>query len=129
MLIKQNIRLQIIWDYLIEKIFKKINKLASKDPIKALKEDPAIMGLGGYVLPELGEEKYKSLRDRHPELVKIARKFISKDKKIIVDKKIGELFIEKAIKNGKQIIYSFIEKNQLEIIKCYFFDVNLISCF
>ncbi|MFQ5439996.1 MAG: hypothetical protein ACE5DL_00885 [Nitrosopumilaceae archaeon] len=96
-----------------EKNLQKINNLASKNPIKALKEDPAIMGLGGFVLPEISGEKYKSLRDRHPELVATARKFILKDKKIIVDKKVGELFIEKAIKNAKKIIHSFIEKNHL----------------
>lgn len=93
---------------------RKINNLARKDPIKALKNDPAIMGLGGYVLPELGGKKYKSLRERHPELVKMARKFINKDKKIIVDKKVGELFIETAIKNGKKIIYSFLDTNNIE---------------
>lgn len=96
------------------KNLQKINNLARKDPIQALKENPAIMGLGGYVLPELGGEKYKSLRVRHPELVEMANKFIKTDKKIIVDKKVGELFIEKAIKNAKKIIYSFLEKNYLE---------------
>ncbi|HUT06619.1 MAG TPA: hypothetical protein VMW74_08040 [Nitrosopumilaceae archaeon] len=91
----------------------KINNLARKDPIQALKENPAIMGLGGYVLPELGGEKYKSLRERHPELVKMAKKFILKDKKIIVDKKAGELLIETAIKNAKKTIYSFLKVNDL----------------
>jgi len=97
-----------------KKNLQKINNLARKNPIQALKEDPALMGLGGYVLPELGGEKYKSLRDRHPELVKMAKNFILKDKKIIVDKKVGELFIERAIKNAKKIIYSFLEINNLK---------------
>ncbi|MDH3276576.1 MAG: hypothetical protein OEM21_00570 [Nitrosopumilus sp.] len=97
-----------------KKNLQKINNLARKDPIQALKNDPVIMGLGGYVLPELGGEKYKSLRDRHPELVKMARKFIEKDKKIIVDKKVGELFIEKAINNATKVIYSFLTANNLK---------------
>ena len=97
-----------------KKNLQKINNIARTDPIKALKDDPAIMGLGGFVLPEIGGEKYKSLRDRHPELVATARKFIQKDKKIIVDKKMGKLFVEKAIQNSKKLIYSFIEKNHME---------------
>jgi creatinine amidohydrolase/Fe(II)-dependent formamide hydrolase-like protein len=96
-----------------KKNLQKINNLAQKDPIKALKEDPSIMGLGGYVLPELGGEKYQSLRDRHPELVKMARNFIMRDKKIIVDKKAGELLIETAIKNAKKTINSFLKTNDL----------------
>ena len=95
------------------KNLQRINNLARKDPSRALKEDPAIMGLGGYVLPELGGEKYKSLRDRHPELVKMAKNFILKDKKIIVDKKDGKILIEMAIKNAKKSIYSFLKSNNL----------------
>jgi creatinine amidohydrolase/Fe(II)-dependent formamide hydrolase-like protein len=97
-----------------KKNLQKINNLARKNPTKALIEDPAIMGLGGYVLPELGGEKYKSLRDRHPELVKMAQNFIIKDKKIIVDKKAGELLIETAIKNAKKTINSFLKTNDLK---------------
>jgi len=100
-----------------KKNLKKINNLAKKDPIKALKEDPAIMGLGGYVLPEIGGEKYKSLRDRHPELVRTARKFVQQEKKIIVDKEMGKLFIERAIKNAKKIIMRFLKTNQLNQLK------------
>ena len=96
-----------------KKNLQKINDLARKDPIKALKEDPAIMGLGGYVLPELGGEKYKSLRERHPELVRMAKKFILKDKKIIVDRKAGKLLIETAINNAKKSISSFLKENNL----------------
>ncbi len=96
-----------------KKNLQKINNLARKNPLKALKEDPAIMGLGGYVLPEIAGDKYKSLRDRHPELVKMARDFIKKDKKIIVDKKDGELLIKTAIKNAKKTINSFLKKNNL----------------
>jgi len=89
----------------------KINNLAKKDPIKALQENPAIMGLAGYVLPEIAGDKYKSLRDRHPELVKTARKFIKYEKEIIVDKQIGKMFVEKAIKNGKKTIELFLKSN------------------
>ena len=96
-----------------KKNLQKINHLSKKDPIQALKENPAIMGLGGYVLPQLGGEKYKSLRERHPELVRMAKKFILKDKKIIVDKKAGEFLIELAIKNSKKTIYSFVKANGL----------------
>jgi len=96
-----------------KKNLQKINNLARKDPIKALKENPAIMGLGGYVLPEISGERYKSLRDRHPELVKMARKFIAEDKKIIVDRKAGGLLIETGIKNAKKSIYSFLKANNL----------------
>jgi|CXWL01.1.fsa_nt_gi creatinine amidohydrolase/Fe(II)-dependent formamide hydrolase-like protein len=91
----------------------KINNLAKKDPIRALKENPAIMGLGGYVLPEIGGEKYQSLRVRHPELVKMAKKFIRSDKKIIVDKKVGELLIKRAIIMAKKRIRSFTMVNYL----------------
>jgi creatinine amidohydrolase/Fe(II)-dependent formamide hydrolase-like protein len=90
-----------------------INNLAKKDPIRALKENPAIMGLGGYVLPEIGGEKYQSLRVRHPELVKMAKKFVYNDKKIIIDKKVGELFISRAIIMAKKRIRSFIKINDL----------------
>lgn len=96
-----------------KKNLKKINELAKKDPLKVLKKDPAVMGLGGYVLPEIGGEKYKSLRDRHPELVRTARKFVQQEKKIIVDKEIGKLFIEKAILNAKKSIRCFLKTNQL----------------
>ena len=91
----------------------KINNLAKTNPIKALKKDPAIMGLGGYVLPEIAGDKYKSLRDRHPELVKTARKFILEDKKIIIDKQLGKMFIEKAVNNGKKTIELFLKSNSL----------------
>ena len=96
-----------------EKNLHKINNLARKNPSRALKEDPAIMGLAGYVLPEIGGEKYKSLRDRHPELVEMANNFIFKDKKIIVNKRDGELLIESAIKNAKKTINAFLKSKNL----------------
>ena len=89
----------------------KINNLAKKDPLQTLRKNPAIMGLGGFVLPEIAGDKYKSLRDRHPELVKTAMGFVTKEKKIYADKKIGKLFIEKAVENSKTTIQKFVKSN------------------
>ena len=94
-----------------KKNLKKLNNLSKKDPLEALRKNPAIMGLGGYVLTEIAGDKHKSLRDRHPELVKTAQKFVTKEKQIFVDKKIGKMFIDKAVENGKKAIQDFLKSN------------------
>lgn len=94
-----------------KKNLEKINNLAKTDPLKALRKNPAIMGLGGYVLPEIAGDKYKSLRDRHPELVKTAQRFVTKEKKIFADKRIGKMFIEKAVESSKNTIQNFLNSN------------------
>jgi creatinine amidohydrolase/Fe(II)-dependent formamide hydrolase-like protein len=83
-----------------EKKLRKINEVAKKDPEEALRQNPAIMGLGYYVLPHLGGKKYENLRRRHEELVGAAQKFVVNDRQIVADYEVGKRFMDKNIENA-----------------------------
>jgi creatinine amidohydrolase/Fe(II)-dependent formamide hydrolase-like protein len=81
-----------------------INGVAKKNPEEALRQNPAIMGLGYYVLPDLSGKKYEGLRTRHKELVDAALKFVKTDRKIIADYDVGKQLMEENIKSAiKQV--------------------------
>jgi creatinine amidohydrolase/Fe(II)-dependent formamide hydrolase-like protein len=86
----------------------KINKIAKKDPIKALIQNPPIMGLGFYVLPDLGGDRYKALRSRHTDLLDIAIKFVKKDKRIIADYDVGRQLFEGNVIAARKQIENFV---------------------
>jgi creatinine amidohydrolase/Fe(II)-dependent formamide hydrolase-like protein len=77
-----------------------INEVAKKDPEEALRQNPAIMGLGYYVLPGLSGKKYENLRSRHKELVNAALKFVKTDRRIIADYDIGKRLMEENVKSA-----------------------------
>jgi creatinine amidohydrolase/Fe(II)-dependent formamide hydrolase-like protein len=77
-----------------------INELAKKDPEQALRQNPAIMGLGYYVLPHLGGARYEDLRSRHKELVRAALKFVNSDRRIVADYDVGERIMEENVRNA-----------------------------
>jgi len=79
-----------------KKKLRKINDAARRDPEKALKQDPALMGLGYYVLPELSGDRYEDLRARHGELVRTARKFL-KDRRVVADHDVGKKLMDKNV--------------------------------
>ncbi len=78
-----------------EEKLREINEVAEKDPLEALKQNPAIMGLGYYVLPELGGDRYEDLRLRHDELLKRAAKFVTSDRRVIADVEAGRALMRK----------------------------------
>jgi creatinine amidohydrolase/Fe(II)-dependent formamide hydrolase-like protein len=86
-----------------------INRVAAKDPLEALRQNPPIMGLGYYILPQLGGPRYEPLR-AHQDLMDMALRFINKDRKIIADPEVGREFFEKNIAAAKQGIEGFIRK-------------------
>jgi creatinine amidohydrolase/Fe(II)-dependent formamide hydrolase-like protein len=79
-----------------KKKLRKINETARRDPKKALKQDPALMGLGYYVLPELSGDRYQDLRARHGELLRAARKFL-RDRRVVADYDVGKKLMDKNI--------------------------------
>jgi creatinine amidohydrolase/Fe(II)-dependent formamide hydrolase-like protein len=79
-----------------KKKLRKINDTARSDPKKALKQDPALMGLGYYVLPELSGDRYEDLRARHGELVRTARKFL-RDRRVVADYDLGKKLMDKNV--------------------------------
>jgi hypothetical protein len=87
---------------------RRINAVAKKDPAEALRQNPAIMGLGYYVLPDLSGEKYKDLRERHKELFDRAMRFVAHDRRIIADYDVGRQLVEKniqiAVRNIKELL-------------------------
>jgi len=78
-----------------EEKLKTINEIARQDPVLTLRQNPAIMGLGYYVLPELGGDKYQDLRLRHPELLRKASRFVKKDRLIVADVEEGRELMHK----------------------------------
>jgi creatinine amidohydrolase/Fe(II)-dependent formamide hydrolase-like protein len=88
----------------------KINKIAKKDPIKALRQNPPIMGLGFYVLSELGGDRYNDLRSRHKDLVDVAKKFVKKDKKVIADYDVGRQLFEGNVVTTRKLIEKFVKQ-------------------
>jgi creatinine amidohydrolase/Fe(II)-dependent formamide hydrolase-like protein len=78
------------------KKLRKINETARRDPEKALKQDPTLMGLGYYVLPELSGDRYQDLRARHAELLRTARKFL-RDRRVVADYDVGKKLMDKNV--------------------------------
>ncbi len=91
------------------KSLKALNDAAAKNPIKVLRSNPSIMGLGFYVLPELGGERYHDLRSRHPELVRTARRFVQEDKIIIADIEAGRALTDKNLRDTVKRIRRFLK--------------------
>ncbi len=87
----------------------KINKLARKDPIAVLRKSPALMGLGYYILPELGGKRYEDLRKRHPELLATAEKFVHRDRKIRADFDVGSRLMKRNIAEVEREITQFVK--------------------
>jgi creatinine amidohydrolase/Fe(II)-dependent formamide hydrolase-like protein len=79
-----------------KKKLRKINTAARKDPKKTLRKDPALMGLGYYVLPELSGDRYEDLRARHGELLRTARKFL-KERRVVADYDVGKKLMDKNV--------------------------------
>ena len=90
-----------------EEKLREINKVAAKDPIRAIRENPPIMGLGYYVLPQLSGDKYKELRERHQDLVDSANKFVNEDKMIIADYDVGRQLFEGFVEEAKNRVVKF----------------------
>jgi creatinine amidohydrolase/Fe(II)-dependent formamide hydrolase-like protein len=78
------------------KKLRKINETARRDPEKTLKQDPALMGLGYYVLTELSGDRYEDLRARHAELLRTARKFL-RDRRVVADYDVGKRLMDKNV--------------------------------
>ena len=87
---------------------RKVNDLAKKDPKKALRQNPAIMGLGYYVLPDLSGDKYEDLTKRHKELLEKAMKFVQRDRRVFADFDIGRRLMDKNIEDTTTQIKSFL---------------------
>jgi creatinine amidohydrolase/Fe(II)-dependent formamide hydrolase-like protein len=79
-----------------KKKLRKINDAAKGDPKRALRQDPALMGLGYYVLPELSGDRYEDLRARHGELLRTARKFL-RDRRVVADYDLGRKLMDKNV--------------------------------
>ena len=75
---------------------RKINDIARRDPKEAIRQNPAIMGLAYYVLPELSGGEYEDLGARHKELLGTARKFL-RNRRVVVDYGAGKKLIDKNI--------------------------------
>ncbi|MDO8509077.1 MAG: hypothetical protein Q7S27_05335 [Nanoarchaeota archaeon] len=74
--------------------FEKLNIEAKKHPINVLKKWPALMGLAGYVLPELGGERYTKLREYCGE--ENGRLFLQR-RSIIADYDVGKEFVDRNV--------------------------------
>ena len=79
-----------------KKKLRKINETARRDPEKTLKQDPALMGLGYFVLRELSGDRYEDLRARHAELLRTARKFL-RDRRVVADYDVGKKLMDKNV--------------------------------
>lgn len=89
-----------------------INRIARTDPIEAIRQNPPIMGLGYYVLPQLGGERYESLRSRHKDLLDMALQFVEKDKKVIADFDVGRQLFEGNINVATENIKKFVRETR-----------------
>jgi creatinine amidohydrolase/Fe(II)-dependent formamide hydrolase-like protein len=93
---------------------RKMNKIAKTDPKEALRLNPAIMGLGYYVLPEFSGERYEDLRTRHKELRKRAQRFIDTDREVIADYDVGKLLMDKNIRDSVKQIKQLLDSCESE---------------
>jgi creatinine amidohydrolase/Fe(II)-dependent formamide hydrolase-like protein len=90
---------------------RKINEMARRDPEKALRQDPALMGLGYYVLPALSGDRYEDLRVRHKELLRTARKFL-RDRRVVADYRLGKKLMDKNIADTLSLFKRIISQNR-----------------
>ncbi len=90
---------------------RKINDTARRDPVEALRQNPALMGLGYYVLPELSGDKYENFRARHRELLRTARKFL-RDRRVVADYDLGKKLVDKNIADTLSQVRRIIRKNR-----------------
>ncbi len=90
---------------------RKINATARRDPKKALRENPALMGLGYYVLPELSGGRYEDLRARHKELVRTARRLL-RDRRVVADCGLGKKLMDKNIADTLSQVTTIIRKTR-----------------
>jgi creatinine amidohydrolase/Fe(II)-dependent formamide hydrolase-like protein len=93
-----------------KKKLRKINETARRDTKEALRRDPAIMGLGYYVLSDLSGDKYADLRARHKELLRTARKFL-RDRRIVADHDSGRQLMRKNIADTLSQVKKIIAQN------------------
>jgi creatinine amidohydrolase/Fe(II)-dependent formamide hydrolase-like protein len=93
-----------------KKKLRKINATAKRDPEEALRQNPAIMGLGYYVLPGLSGDEYGGLRARHRELLQTARKFLS-DRRVLADYDAGKQLMYKNIRDTLSQVRRIIRQN------------------
>lgn len=91
-----------------KKKLENINRIARTDPLEALRQNPPIMGLGYYVLPQLGGDRYESVRSRHPELLDMAKQFVEKDRKVIADFDVGRQLFEGNVDLATENIKKFV---------------------
>ena len=96
-----------------KKKLRKLNETASRDPKEAIRQNPAIMGLAYYVLPELSGDEYKGLRARHRELLKTARKFL-RSRRVVADYAAGKKLMEKNITDTLSQVKKIIRQNQIK---------------
>ena len=92
------------------KKLKAMNAIAAQHPAEALKKNPAIMGLGFYALPELGGKKYEDLRRRHPEMLRMAKRFVDKDRVTVADSSAGEELMQKNLRDTVRMINKLIRR-------------------
>jgi creatinine amidohydrolase/Fe(II)-dependent formamide hydrolase-like protein len=90
----------------------KINDLARKDPLEALRQNPALMGLAFYVLPQLSGDKYEDLRARHKELLRTARRFL-KERRVVADYDVGKKLMDKNVADTLSQVKEIIQKKSL----------------
>jgi creatinine amidohydrolase/Fe(II)-dependent formamide hydrolase-like protein len=93
-----------------EKKLRRINETARRDPKEALRNDPAIMGLGYYVLSDVSGDKYADLRARHKELLRTARKFL-RERRIIADYDSGRELMRKNIADTLSQVKRVVAQN------------------
>jgi len=94
-----------------KKKLRKINDTASRDAKEALRRDPAIMGLGYYVLSDLSGDRYAALRARHTELQRTTRKFL-KDRRIVADYDSGKKLMRKNVSDTLSQVKKIIAQNR-----------------
>ncbi len=93
-----------------KKKLRKINETARRDPEEALRQNPALMGLGYYVLPELSGARYEDLRARHKELLRTAKKFL-RDRRVVADYDTGKKLMDKNIVDTLSQVTKIIGQN------------------
>ncbi len=90
----------------------RINAVAKRDPLEALRQNTAIMGLGFYCLPELGGKRYNKLRkSKFFSNTTEAEKF-KRNRKVEADYEIGRQFIQKNVKSARKRIEEFLKTQE-----------------
>jgi creatinine amidohydrolase/Fe(II)-dependent formamide hydrolase-like protein len=94
-----------------KKKLRRINYTARKDAKEALNRDPAIMGLGYFVLSGISGDRYADLRARHKELLRTARRFL-RERRIVADYDSGRELMRKNIADTLSQVKRIIAQNQ-----------------